>query len=63
LSNKGTGELKELRPHWNDGILEYWNAGFWENGVMVPFSISYGISETFNYLREDKSCLKKKETP
>ncbi len=23
-----------LRPNWNVGILEYWNHGFWDNGMV-----------------------------
>jgi len=24
----------ELPPNWNVGILEYWNHGLWENGIV-----------------------------
>jgi hypothetical protein len=24
-----------LRPNWNAGILEKWNNGFWDNGILV----------------------------
>jgi hypothetical protein len=23
-----------LHPNWNVGILEYWNHGFWDNGMV-----------------------------
>jgi hypothetical protein len=28
-------ELRDIASNWNVGILEFWNTGFWNNGVMV----------------------------
>jgi hypothetical protein len=29
-----TIQVRGLRPNWNVGILEYWNNGFWDNGMV-----------------------------
>jgi len=28
-------------PNWNSGMMEPWNDGFWENGVMASFFVNH----------------------